>query len=64
MPGDVMKNVTQFFNEVSIELSKIVWPSTDELVGSIIVVLILVAAFSLYLGVVDFVFYRLAQQIF
>lgn len=64
MPGDVMKNVTQFFNEVSIELSKIVWPSTDELLGSIIVVLILVAAFSVYLGVVDFVFYRLAQQIF
>lgn len=64
MPGDVMKNVTQFFNEVTIELSKIVWPSTDELLGSIIVVLILVAAFSVYLGAVDFVFYKLAQQIF
>jgi len=64
MPGDIMKNVTQFFNEVSIELTKIVWPSKDELLGSIIVVLILVAAFSLYLGVVDFVFYRFAQQIF
>lgn len=59
-----MKNVSQFFNEVSIELSKIVWPSTDELLGSIIIVLILVTAFSIYLGAVDFVFYKLAQQIF
>ncbi len=59
-----MKNVSQFFNEVAIELSKIIWPSIDELVGSVIIVLILVVAFSIYLGVVDFVFYRLAQQIF
>lgn len=59
-----MKNVSQFFNEVAIELSKIIWPSWDELVGSVIIVLILVVAFSIYLGVVDFVFYRLAQQIF
>jgi preprotein translocase subunit SecE len=59
-----MKNVSQFFSEVAVELSKIVWPSFDELIGSIIVVLILVIAFSLYLGVVDLVFYRLAQQIF
>jgi preprotein translocase subunit SecE len=59
-----MKNVSQFLSEVSIELSKIVWPSLDELIGSIIVVLILVTAFSLYLGVIDLVFYRLAQQIF
>lgn len=59
-----MKNVSQFFSEVALELSKIIWPSFDELIGSIIVVLILVIAFSLYLGVVDLVFYRLAQQIF
>lgn len=59
-----MKNVSQFFNEVALELSKIVWPNFNELLGSIIVVLILVTAFSIYLGAVDFVFYRLAQQIF
>jgi preprotein translocase subunit SecE len=59
-----MKNVSQFLSEVNIELSKIIWPKFDELVGSIIIVLILVAAFAIYLGLVDFVFYRLAQQIF
>lgn len=57
-------NVMQFFSEVKVELSKIVWPKFDELVGSVIIVLLLVVAFSIYLGFVDFVFYRLAQQIF
>lgn len=59
-----MKSISQFFNEVGLELSKIIWPNFDELLGSMIVVLILVIAFSIYLGFIDFVFYRLAQQIF
>ena len=59
-----MKNVSQFLTEVKIELSKIIWPKFDDLVGSMIVVLILVVAFSIYVGAIDVVFYRLAQQIF
>ncbi len=59
-----MKNVTQYFKEVRLELSKIVWPSTQELIGSLIVVLILVIAFAIYLGVVDLVFYKIAEQLF
>lgn len=59
-----MKNVTQFFKEVRLELSKIVWPSTQELIGSLIIVLILVVAFAIYLGVVDLVFYKLAERLF
>ena len=59
-----MKNVTQFFKEVRLQLSKIVWPSTQELIGSLIIVLILVIAFAIYLGVVDLVFYKLAEQLF
>lgn len=59
-----MKNVNQFLSEVRIELSKIIWPKFDELVGSVIIVLLLVTAFSIYLGIIDFIFYRLAQQIF
>jgi preprotein translocase subunit SecE len=58
-----MKNVTQFFKEVRLELSKIVWPSTQELIGSLIIVLILVIAFALYLGVVDLIFYKIAEQL-
>ncbi len=57
-------NIIQFFTEVKVELSKIIWPKFDELVGSVIIVLLLVIAAVIYLGFVDFVFYRLAQQIF
>ena len=59
-----MKNVNYFLSEVKIELSKIIWPKFDELVGSIIIVLLIVTAFSIYLGIIDFIFYKLAQQIF
>lgn len=59
-----MKNLSHFLTEVKIELSKVVWPSFNELVGSIVVVFILVIAFAIYLGVVDLVFYRIAQQLF
>lgn len=59
-----MKEIQQFLKEVKLEFSKILWPSTNELIGSLIVVLLLVIAFSIYLGAVDYVFYRLAEQIF
>ena len=60
----MMKNISQFLVEVKGELSKVVWPGYDELIDSIIVVLILVIAFSIYLGSIDFIFYRIAQQLF
>ena len=59
-----MKDILQFLKEVRLEFSKILWPSKNELGGSLIVVLLLVVAFSIYLGAVDYVFYRLAEQIF
>lgn len=54
----------QFFREVKSELSKVVWPGTDELVGSVIIVLFLVCVFAIYLGIIDFGFYQLAQYVF
>jgi len=59
-----MKSIQQFLHGVRVELSKVVWPKYDELVGSIVIVLILVFAFSVYLGAIDFCFYRLAEKIF
>ncbi len=60
----MMKSMQSFLQEVRIEFSKIVWPKPDALVGSLIVVLLLVLAFSLYLGAIDFIFYRAAGYIF
>jgi preprotein translocase SecE subunit len=62
--GGAMKNVTQFLNEVSVELSRIEWPSIDEWIGSTIVALIIVAIFAMFFGSVDRVISLLAKHIF
>ena len=59
-----MKDVMQFFNEVKVELSRVVWPKFDEFLGSTIVVMVIVAAFAVYLGALDFGFVHLARYIF
>jgi len=59
-----MKDVMQFFSEVKLELSRVVWPKFDEFTGSTIVVLVIVVAFALYLGGVDFGLTYLARYIF
>jgi len=59
-----MNYVIRFFQEVRIEFSKVVWPRYNELVGSLVIVLLLVAAFSLFLGAVDYLFYLGAEYIF
>ena len=48
-----MKDVAKFFNEVRVELSKVIWPSWDEWIGSTIIVLVLVTFFAAYLGSID-----------
>ena len=53
-----------FFREVRQELTKVVWPSFDELVGSTIIVLIIIAAFTVYFGVVDLVFRMLSEFVY
>lgn len=59
-----IKNIMQFFQEVRFELRKVVWPSTQEWIGSTVVVLFLVFLFSVYLGVVDLLFSQAAKYIF
>jgi preprotein translocase subunit SecE len=54
----------QFFKEVKNELSKVIWPSYDEFIGSTIIVLVLMTAFAIYLGAIDLVFSHLAQYVF
>lgn len=60
----LMKSAVQFLHEVKGELSKVVWPKFDELIGSTIIVLVLVTIFAIYLGVLDFGLSQVAQYIF
>ena len=59
-----MKDSMQFLNEVKVELSKVIWPKTNDWIGSSIVVLVIVAAFAVYLGIIDFGLSYLARYIF
>ena len=59
-----MKNIIQFLIEVRSELAKVEWPKWNEFIGSTVVVLLIVVAFSIYLVFVDFGFSRLARIVF
>lgn len=49
----MFNRIKEFFNEVKVEVKKVVYPSKDELKGSTLVVIITVIVVSLFLGVVD-----------
>ncbi len=59
-----MKNISQFLQEVRVELSRVEWPSRTEFIGSAIVVLLVVIAFAIFLGVADKVISAIVKQIF
>jgi preprotein translocase subunit SecE len=56
-------SIVKFFYEVKAELAKVVWPSLESWIESTIVVLILVVAFAVYLGLLDFGLVKLVQAI-
>lgn len=43
----------QFLREVKIELSKVVWPSRNQTIGSTAVVIVFVFLVALFLGIID-----------
>jgi len=60
----MVMNLITFFKEVRQELAKVAWPSFNEFVGSTIVVLIIIAAFAVYLGIVDFSLRQLSEFVY
>ena len=61
---NIIVSTKQFLHEVRIELSKVVWPSWEEFVGSTIVVLFLVAVFAIYLGLLDALLAGVIRHVF
>ncbi|UCE18501.1 MAG: preprotein translocase subunit SecE [Gemmatimonadota bacterium] len=49
----MFKKIAKFFQEVRIEMSKVAWPTRDELFASAKVVIIISLLFALYIFVVD-----------
>ena len=57
------KGAVQFLREVRVELSKVTWPTREELIQSTIVVLIAVAISGVFIAILDAIFSRLVSLI-
>jgi preprotein translocase subunit SecE len=52
--GATMKKIIQFFKDSYAELSKVVWPSKDDVIASTKIVVVSTVAVALVLGLIDF----------
>ncbi|MGL4982580.1 MAG: preprotein translocase subunit SecE [Treponemataceae bacterium] len=59
-----MSKISQFFKETVAELRKVVWPTRDDVVSSVVVVLISSVIVAIILGFIDFVFTAGMNKIF
>ena len=53
LSGGTMSKVIQFFRESKAELKKVVWPSRDDVVSSVIVVIVSTFVVAVILGLLD-----------
>lgn len=60
----MIKNGINYFKQVYVEFSKVVWPSYQEWLGSTVVVLFITLFFMIYLGVLDLGLVKIAKYIF
>ena len=59
-----MNKVVQFVKESIAELRKVIWPSRDDVIGSVKVVIISTVIIAAILGLVDFLLLLGVQVIF
>jgi preprotein translocase subunit SecE len=55
--------VVGFFNDIKLEMSKVSWPTKNELIGSTIVVMVSLAILSLFIGICDLVLSKIVNVI-
>ena len=60
----MIQKISKYFSEVSQELSKVSWPSREELYGSLAVVLALCALLAVFIFGVDHILNRLLEVVF
>ncbi len=54
--------VKKFFNEVKVELKKVIFPSREEVIGSTKIVIITVLIIAIFLGLVDRIISKLVEM--
>ena len=49
----MLKKIGDFFREVRVEITKVSWPSRDEIIGSTVVVISVAVILSVFTGAAD-----------
>ncbi len=49
----MFKKISDFFGEVRVEVTKVSWPTREEILGSTVVVISVVVILSVFTGVAD-----------
>ncbi|MFH1338797.1 MAG: preprotein translocase subunit SecE [Candidatus Omnitrophota bacterium] len=60
----VLAKPVNFLKEVKVQLTKVAWPTKDELIGATAVVIVITAITAAFIGLVDFAFSRLLSWVF
>jgi preprotein translocase subunit SecE len=60
----MFQKVSKYLGEVNQEVSKVSWPSREELYGSVLVVVVLCIILSIFVFGVDFLLNRILEVIF
>ncbi len=60
----MIEKIKKFFKEVHIEMSRVIWPSKEELWRSTWIVVAITFAFAIYIFIVDTIFKYLFNLIF
>lgn len=59
--ANIFRSIANYLSDVKSELKKVTWPNRQEVITSTIVVVVVVIAFTLFIGIIDEVFIRLVK---
>jgi len=51
----MFRKIAQFIDDVKLEMSKVSWPSKDELINSTIIVAVVSVLFTIYIFAADYI---------
>jgi preprotein translocase subunit SecE len=64
MAAEIIEKSTRFLKDVKLELTKVSWPSREDVRGATIVVIIVVLIIAFFIGLIDFVITKVENLLF
>jgi preprotein translocase subunit SecE len=59
-----VNKIIEFFKETRTEMTKVAWPTKNEVIGSTIVTVVVSIILSIFVGIVDFGLDKVVRSIF